>query len=53
MLQKESSITEVLSAHLSKDSNGNYSPFFTTIRSYFGKDAENFLNKNNYGTNKK
>jgi len=44
----EHSITEVLSAHLSKDSNGNYSPFFTTIRSYLGEDAENFLNENGY-----
>jgi len=42
------SVTEVLSAHLSKNSKDNYSPFFTTIRSYFERDAENFLNENGY-----
>ncbi|MCK5537314.1 MAG: TIGR02646 family protein [Bacteroidales bacterium] len=49
----EDSVIEVLSAHLSKDSNGNYSPFFTTIRSYLEENAEKFLNENNYSTNKK
>ncbi len=42
------SVTVVLSAHLSKNSKNNYSSFFTTIRSYFEKDAEKFLNENGY-----
>lgn len=41
-------IEELLATYLVKDSNENYSPFFTTIRSYFEEDAEEFLRLNNY-----
>ncbi|HIP33704.1 MAG TPA: TIGR02646 family protein [Bacteroidia bacterium] len=41
-------IEDLLSTYLLRDSNENYSPFFTTIRSYFEEDAEEFLKKNNY-----
>jgi uncharacterized protein (TIGR02646 family) len=41
-------IEDLLSTYLLKDTNGNYSPFFTTIRSYFEEDAEEFLRLNNY-----
>jgi len=44
----ETSVIMVLSANLEKDSNGNYSAFFTTIRSYFKEDAEKFLRQNGY-----
>jgi len=41
-------IEDLLSTYLIKDTNGNYSPFFTTIRSYFQEDAEEFLGLHNY-----
>ena len=41
-------IEDLLSTYLLKDMNGNYSPFFTTIRSYFAEDAEEFLRLHNY-----
>ena len=44
----ENSVITVTSAHLEKDELGNYMPFFSTIRSYFKEDAENFLKTNNY-----
>jgi len=44
----EKKIENLLSTYLLKDVNGNYSPFFTTIRSYFEEDAEEFLKNNNY-----
>jgi len=44
----ENSVIMVASAHLEKDELGNYMPFFSTIRSYFKEDAENFLKENNF-----
>jgi len=44
----ENSVVEVISAHLSKDLNGHYEAFFSTIRSYFKEDAEEYLKKVNY-----
>jgi uncharacterized protein (TIGR02646 family) len=44
----ENAVKTVLSAHLEKDANENYSAFFTTIRSYFAEDAEEFLKLNGY-----
>jgi hypothetical protein len=48
MKHAENSMIMVLSANLEKDSNKNYSAFFTTIRSYFKEDAEDFLRLNDY-----
>jgi uncharacterized protein (TIGR02646 family) len=39
---------ELAKIYLSKDELGNYPAFFTSIRSYFDKDAENYLTKINY-----
>lgn len=39
---------ELAKVYLSQDELGNYPIFFTTIRSYFDKDAENYLWSINY-----
>ncbi len=39
----EYAINEIVSSQLSKDSKGNHPKFFSTIRSYFKDDAENYL----------
>lgn len=39
---------DLLSTYLLKNTHGNYSPFFTTIRSYFEEDAEDFLRLHDY-----
>lgn len=47
-LSEEQIMTNLAKAYLRKDSNGYYSAFFTTIRSYFGKSAENYLTSIHY-----
>jgi len=44
----EKAMLDTLDIYLSKDINGNFHSFFTTIRSYFEEDAEEFLRNNNY-----
>jgi len=44
----EEAMLDTLATYLSKDSNNNFHPFFTTIRSYFEENAEEYLRKNNY-----
>jgi uncharacterized protein (TIGR02646 family) len=44
----ESLIEELLDTYLIKDNNDNFQPFFSTIRSHFGKYAEEYLRKINY-----
>jgi uncharacterized protein (TIGR02646 family) len=39
---------DTLAIYLSKDTNNNFQPFFSTIRSYFEEDAEEYLRKINY-----
>jgi len=44
----EEAMLDTLATYLSKDSNNNFHPFFTTIRSHFKEDAENYLKEINY-----
>lgn len=39
----EKAMFDTISTYLSKDDNDNFHPFFTTIRSHFEEDAEEFL----------
>jgi len=44
----EQAMSNIIFIYLSKDANNNFHPFFTTIRSHFEEDAEQFLKDNNY-----
>ncbi|WP_263831689.1 retron system putative HNH endonuclease [Sulfurospirillum oryzae] len=42
------SVSILVDVQLSKDETGNYFSFFSTIRSFFGVDAEAYLQRTNY-----
>jgi len=44
----EEAMLDTLDTYLSKDSDNNFHPFFSTIRSYFEEDAEDYLKETNY-----